>query len=211
MAITKVIMATHNKGKVTEINQLLAGAGVSIVSLSEAGITHDTIEDQDTFVGNALKKAREIVELTGEWAIADDSGLCIQHLDDAPGVYTARWAGEGASDDDLIRHTLEQLKDAPDLDRLAVFKAVAVLVSPDGREFVFEGEVLGEILKEPIGEYKPGLPYDAIFKPAGFSVPFTQMTDAEKNAVSHRGRAFRKLAEFIKTEGPFLDGEPRIL
>ncbi len=196
--MNKLVFATHNPGKLFEMRQLLADLGVEIVSATDAGVVHEIEEDQDTFAGNALKKAHEVARRTGQWAVADDSGVCIDALDGRPGVFTARWAGEGASDAKLVAFTLEQIKHVPEGQRQASFHSIAALVAPNGREWVFEGIIEGEILTEPIGDHLPRLPYDVIFRPKGHKLAFSQMSSIEKNKLSHRGISFRKLAEFIR-------------
>lgn len=194
----KLVFATRNPGKIVEMRELLDGLGIAITSLAETGIDHDTVEDQDSFVGNALKKAREAAELTGEWAVADDSGICIDALSGRPGVFSARWAGENAGDRRIIRHTLEQLDGVSDDKRQASFHSVAALVAPDGREWIFEGVVSGRIMCEPVGTHKPKLPYDVLFCPDGYDRTYAQMSDKEKNGISHRGQSFSKLKAFLE-------------
>lgn len=195
----RLIFATHNVGKIKELQQLFADAGVEVLSAEEVGVVDDVVEDGTTFAENALKKARFVAEQTGEWAVADDSGITIDVLDGRPGVYTARWAGEGASDEQLIKYTLEQLKDVEEGKRGATFHSVAALVSPQHESWTFEGLVEGEVVIEPRGTPRSKLPYDVIFQPSGFDQTFAQMTDEEKNRLSHRGRAFEKLKMFIKS------------
>jgi XTP/dITP diphosphohydrolase len=196
-----LIFATHNTGKLTEMRQLLEGLDVKVLSAQEAGVMDDVVEDAETFEGNALKKARFVAEKTGEWSVADDSGVCIDALDGRPGVHTARWAGPDAGDDGLVRHTLEQMEGVPEGKRGAQFRTVAALVSPDGKEWVFEGFVAGQITKETHGTNRPKLPYDLIFQPDGENRTFAQMTDVEKNSLSHRGMAFGKFKEFLDNQG----------
>lgn len=192
-----LIFATQNTGKLTEMRQLLDGFGITVKSAQEAGVTEDIIEDGETFAANALKKARFVVKQTGEWAVADDSGITIDALDGRPGVYTARWAGEGASDEQLVRHTLNQLKHTPEGERNATFHTVLALVSPEGEERLFEGVIDGIIPIEPRGMNRPKLPYDLIFQPNEYEQTFAQMSDAQKNQLSHRGKAFAKLKQYL--------------
>ena len=117
----RLIFATHNPGKIEEMRQLVADLGMDVLSADEAGVHEDVEEDGTTFAENAFKKARFVASKTGEWAVADDSGIMIDALAGRPGVYTARWAGEGASDEELVRHTLEQLKDVEEGKRGASF------------------------------------------------------------------------------------------
>ncbi|NQV90208.1 RdgB/HAM1 family non-canonical purine NTP pyrophosphatase [Candidatus Uhrbacteria bacterium] len=195
----RLIFATHNSGKLIEMRQLLHGTQIEVSSADEAGVTEDVIEDGVTFSENALKKARFVAEQTGDWAVADDSGIMIDALDGRPGVYTARWAGEGASDDELIAHTLEELKDVKEDRRGASFHCVAALVSPEGKEFTFEGVVKGQVVEVPRGVNRAKLPYDVLFQPTGFNLTFAQMSDEQKNHLSHRGLAFEKLKAFVRS------------
>jgi XTP/dITP diphosphohydrolase len=188
----KIIFATHNQGKLKEMRELLPG--FEVMGAEEAGVFEDVIEDGQTFAENALKKAQFVVKKTGQWAVADDSGICIEALGGAPGIMSARWA---ESDEDKINLTLEKLKDVPEKERGAWIEAALALVSPDGRVWIFDGRVDGQIAFEPRGENRKKLPYDKIFIPAGHDKTFAEMTAAEKHILSHRGRAFRKLKEFL--------------
>lgn len=155
-------------------------------------------EDQDSFEGNALKKARALAALIPEdsWSIADDSGLCVDALGGAPGVYSARYAGPGASDEANVEKLLEALDGIEQRSRLAAFRCCLALVSPRGEEFVFEGECPGEIVHEPRGG--SGFGYDPVFVPAGRESTFAELGDAEKAALSHRGQAMRQLVDWLK-------------
>lgn len=195
----RLIFATHNPGKLAEMKTILAGLPFEIESASEAGVVDEVVEDGITFTENALKKAREIARQTNALSIADDSGICIDALNGAPGVFTARWAGEGASDDQLVVHTLEQMRSVPEGKRTAAFMCAAALVAPDGREWTFEGRVSGRLSTEPRGIARPKLPYDAIFIPEGDERTFAQMPVEEKHAMSHRGRAMRKVKAFLES------------
>jgi len=195
-----LIFATHNSGKIIEMRQLMAGLEIEVLGAEEAGVMDDVVEDLETFEGNALKKARFVAEQTGQWAVADDSGVCIDALDGRPGVHTARWAGPDAGDEGLVRHTLEQLSGVPVGERGAQFRTAAALVSPEGKEWVFEGVVEGEIVEVPRGVNRPKLPYDLIFQPKEDTRTFAEMSDEEKNALSHRGRAFAALRTFLDSE-----------
>ena len=175
----------------------MAGLGFEILSADEAGVHEDPVEDGATFAENALKKARFVAEKTGELAVADDSGIMIDALAGKPGVYSARWAGEGAGDEGLLKYTLAQLKDVEDGKRGATFHSVVALVSPQGQEQTFEGVLEGHVVVSPRGTPRPKLPYDLIFQPLGFDRTFAQMSDEEKNAISHRGLAFQKLKMFL--------------
>lgn len=194
----KLIFATHNPGKVIEMRQLLSDLKIEVLSADEAGVTQDVVEDGQTFEANALKKAQFVASQTGQWAVADDSGVSIDALDGRPGVFTARWAGEGTGDEGLIRYTLEQLKDVEEDRRGASFHSVVALVSPDGKKWTFEGVVEGSIVLSPRGTPRKKLPYDVLFCPIGHNQTFAEMPDEEKNILSHRGKAFRKLREFLQ-------------
>jgi XTP/dITP diphosphohydrolase len=170
---------------------------VEVLSLDAAGVTGEAVEDGATFAENALKKALYAQQRAGGWCLADDSGLCIDALDGAPGVYSARWAGPGQS---LPELALRKLAGIPEAERGASFWSVAALVAPDGSFWGFAGECRGVISKEERGVSEHGLPYDSIFIPAGQSLTFAEMGMEQKNALSHRGQAFAKLREFLSAE-----------
>jgi len=199
----RIIFATHNQGKVKEMQNILSGLDVEIASAEEARIFEDVEEDGRTFEENALKKARFIMEKTGEWAVADDSGLCIAALDGAPGIFTSRWAGESASGDELVNFTLEKMKNISAENRSAYFESAIALVSPEGKQWTFTGTVDGKIAAISKGESHPKLPYDVIFVPKGYEKTFAEMIQEEKNKISHRGLAFLKLKEFIESSDDF--------
>jgi len=194
----KLVFATHNPGKLKEMKDILKGLAIEVQSADKAGVTEDVVEDGKTFAENALKKARFVTQKTGEWAVADDSGICIKALNNAPGVITARWAGEGASDKKLEQYSLAQMKDIPEGQRGAWMESTVVLTAPDGRRWTFTGKVEGHIPLKPAGKRRPGMPHDAIFILCGHSRTFAEMNLEEKNNLSHRGSAFRQLKEFIK-------------
>lgn len=197
----KLVLATQNPGKLIELQQMLVDLDIEVLSALQAGVTDDVVEDGETFEANALKKAREVSAVCGLWCVADDSGICMDALDGAPGVFTARWAGEGASDEVLIDHTLEVMKDKEN--RRACFRCCAALVSPDGEEWVFDGEVWGKVTTERRGESRPKLPYDSVFVPdeGPEELTFAEMDEALKHTMSHRGRAFAKLQTFLQNRG----------
>lgn len=192
----KLIIASNNAHKIHEIKQILSGKFDEILSLREAGVDHETVEDGKTFMENALKKAHEIVEITGEASLADDSGLCVRALDGAPGVFSARYAGGGvehSTDDENNAFLLKNLEG--NADRSAYFICTTALVYPDGREITAEGYMHGKIIDEPRGV--KGFGYDPLFLPDGESRTVAEMTDGEKNAISHRGNALKKLLSKI--------------
>ena len=183
----KLIIASNNKHKIYEIKKILGGRFEEILSLSEAGISHETVEDGTTFMENALKKAREIAEIAGCAALADDSGICAHALDGAPGIYSARFSGKGdQANNDLL---IERLSGKSD--KGAHYTAAIALVYPDGREVTAEGYMYGKIIDTPRGER--GFGYDPIFVPEGESRTVAEMTDEEKNAISHRANALKAL------------------
>ena len=193
----KLIFASRNPGKIKEIKQLLNELEIEILSVDEAGITEEITEDGKTLEENALKKSRFVAEKSKGWAIADDTGLFIKALDNAPGINTNRWAGENASDRDLIDYTLSKLKGVPKEERKAYFKTVVVLYAPAGKNWIFSGKVKGRIVEEPTGKPRAKLPYDLIFIPKGEKRTFAEMSDKEKNCISNRGIALNKLKEFL--------------
>jgi len=193
-----LVFATRNPDKLKEMKDILIGLDIEVLSMDKTDVKEDVVEDGQTFAENALKKARFVTQKTGEWAVADDSGICIKALNNAPGVRSARWAGEGASTEKIMQHALEQMKDVPEGRRQAWMESAAALTAPDGRHWIFTGKVGGDITLKPAGKAKPGMPYDYIFKPKGYHQTFAEMSNAEKNNLSHRGAAFRQLIEFIK-------------
>ena len=188
----KLIIASNNAHKVGEIKQILGSRFEEILSLREAGVCHETIEDGDSFMANSLKKAREIVEITGCAALADDSGLCVDALGGAPGIYSARYAGVDSAElrdranCDLL---LKNLSGAPD--RSAHFTCAIALVYPDGREVMAEGYIHGEIIDEFRGEN--GFGYDPLFLPRGYTRTVAELSESEKNSISHRANALAEL------------------
>ncbi len=182
-------MASANPDKVEEIALLMADVAHILPRPAEVP---DVIEDADTLEGNARLKAVAICNATGLPAIADDTGLEIDHLEGAPGVYTARFAGENATYADNVAKTLAVLRGVPEGDRTARFRTVALLRFPDGRELIGEGVVEGKIAREATGD--GGFGYDPIFVPdEGQGLSFAQMHPNTKHAISHRGRALRAL------------------
>ncbi len=187
----KLIIASNNKHKIYEIKKILGGKFDEILSLSEAGIEHETVEDGTTFIENALKKAREIAEISGCASLADDSGICAHALDGAPGVYSARFSGGHGNDIDNNNLLLELLKDKED--KTAHYTAAIALVYPDGTTITAEGYMYGTITEHWRGDR--GFGYDPIFVPDGDTRTVAELTDEEKNAISHRGKALMALLE----------------
>lgn len=185
----KLIIASNNKHKIYEIKKMLDGKFEEILSLREAGVDHETVEDGETFLENALKKAREIAELTGCAALADDSGITATVLGNEPGIYSARYSGGHGDDEANNRLLLSRLADKED--KSAYYTCAMALVYPDGKTVTAEGYMHGTITPDARGER--GFGYDPIFIPVGESRTVAEMTDEEKNAISHRGKALAEL------------------
>ena len=185
----KLIIASNNSHKIGEIKKILSDKFDEILSLREAGIDHETVEDGTTFMENALKKAREISEISGECALADDSGICVDALGGAPGIFSARFAGEHGNDEKNNELLLEKLRGVTD--RSAHYTAAIALVYPDGKEVTSEGYMYGKIIHAPRGT--GGFGYDPLFVLDGEERTVAQMTPEEKNAVSHRANALKGL------------------
>ncbi len=190
----ELIIATNNTHKVKEIRAALSDE-FKILSLEEVGICEEIPEDQDTLEGNALQKARFIYEKYGRNCFADDTGLEVEALNGAPGVYSARYAGASCNAEDNMDKLLSELSGAAN--RSAQFRTVVALII-DGEEYLFEGKVEGEILKARQG--KKGFGYDPIFRPKGYKDSFAVMPLEIKNSISHRGRAIRSLAAFLENQ-----------
>jgi XTP/dITP diphosphohydrolase len=187
------VLATRNAKKLAELQRMIEAAGldVAVVGVDAFDDVAEVAETEATFVGNALLKARTVCMATGLPAIADDSGLCVDALGGMPGVLSARWAGGHGDDDANLDLVLAQLAEVPDERRAAHFACAAAAAFPDGREVVVEGRVDGVLLRERRGG--GGFGYDPIFRPDGWDVTTAEMTPAQKDAISHRGRAMREL------------------
>lgn len=191
----RVIFATGNEGKMKEIRMILKDFPVEVVSMKEAGIDADIVEDGKTFEENALIKARTIMKMTGDIVLADDSGLEIDYLDKAPGIYSARFLGENTSYDIKNNYILDKLKDVPDEARTARFVCAMAAVFPDGEEITRLGTVEGIIGYEIAGEN--GFGYDPIFYLPEYGCTSAQLVPEKKNEISHRGKTLRALTEAI--------------
>lgn len=189
-----LIFATHNRHKVSEVQAMLP-AGIHVRSLSDLGCDEDIPETADTLQGNALQKAQFVHERYHCNCFADDTGLEIDALDGRPGVYSARYAGEGCSFDDNVRKVLAELENVPLAQRTARFRTVVALVL-DGRTYFFEGKVEGLMTLERHGV--EGFGYDPIFLPEGYGQTFAEMDASEKNRISHRGRAMAQMVGFLE-------------
>lgn len=184
----KFVLASKNPHKLTELQRILGELGVEVVLESDVGVDIDVEETGETFEENSLLKAKAVMEATGLPAIADDSGLCVAALSGGPGVYSARYGGEGLTDQDRYRLVLEGLKGQ--LDRSAKFVSVVTACFPGGDVLVARGECPGVIAYAPQGEN--GFGYDPVFFVPALRKTFAQMTAQEKNSISHRGKALEK-------------------
>ncbi len=190
----KICFATNNKNKIAEVSQMLQGK-YELVSLEEIGCTEELPEEQDTMEGNSRQKAQYVWQNYNISCFADDSGLEVEALDGAPGVYSARYAGPQRSDSNNIELVLQNLEGKSN--RNARFRTSITLIL-NGQEHQFEGTVNGSITQGWKGN--KGFGYDPIFIPAGHSKTFAEMSSEEKNSISHRGIAVRKLVDFLKTQ-----------
>lgn len=192
----KILLATQNQGKVRELQGLLVDEEIEVISLLDIPDWKDVEEDGVTFADNAALKAKEAVRSTGLIALADDSGLEVDALNGAPGVYSARYAGEPKDDErnnDKLLHFLETI---PEAKRTARFRCALVMVTPFGEEYLTEGAVEGRILTERRGA--GGFGYDPLFYLPEFDRTMAELTLTEKNAVSHRAQAFRKVVPILR-------------
>ena len=190
MKVKKIVFATGNPNKLNEIKSAING--FEIVGLKDLGITEEIPETGNTLKKNALQKAKYVYDKTGLDCFSDDTGLEIEALNLRPGVYSAMYAGPDCNAENNMRKVLEELGETPN--RNAQFKTVIALIL-EGKEYFFEGVVKGEILKEKTG--KDGFGYDPIFRPLGYKESFAEMSIAQKNEISHRGLAVKKLVEFF--------------
>jgi XTP/dITP diphosphohydrolase len=186
-----IVLATTNKGKTKEMKDILKDYPIEIKNLSDFGPIPEVIEDGETFDDNAYKKAAFTAKVLGYPALADDSGLCVDALDGAPGVYSARYAGENATDADNVAKLLEALKDEDN--RKAAFQCVISIAVPTGAALTYEGRCEGILTREPAGEN--GFGYDPLFFFPEFNKTFAQLSLAEKARVSHRGKALKEVTD----------------
>ena len=191
----RFVLATHNPGKLREMGEILKDFGIEVVSPRDLGLTVDVEETGTTFAENAMLKAKAICKAAGLPAIADDSGLCVDALGGAPGVYSARYGGEGLDDKGRYMLLLSSLRGAPT--RAAHFACAVACAFPNGDTLTAEGRCDGSIAYAPLGE--GGFGYDPVFLLPGTGKTFGQLTQEEKSAVSHRGRALREFSEKLET------------
>ena len=191
MSFMKLLIATRNAHKLDEIRAILSRPGLTLLGVAELGRPlPEVVEDAGTFTGNALKKARMLCAASELWTLADDSGLEVDALDGAPGVYSARYGGESAGDAANNARLLRELDGVED--RRARFRCVLALAAPDGRDWTVEGCCEGRIAHAPSGT--GGFGYDPLFHPVGATRSFAELTPAEKNRISHRARALAAAA-----------------
>lgn len=194
----RVVLATRNQHKVAELRRILESADINVelVGTDEFPDLPDIPETGSTFAANALLKATDVAQRTGLVAIADDSGLSVDALNGMPGILSARWAGEHGNDRANLELVLAQLTDVPDNRRGAAFHCAAAVATPDGDERVVEGVLEGTLIREPRGTN--GFGYDPIFTPRGYVLTTAELTPGEKDAISHRGQAFRALVPVLR-------------
>jgi XTP/dITP diphosphohydrolase len=193
-----LVLATRNQGKIREFRRILdaiSNGAINLVGLEEFPHTTDVEETGTTFKENALLKARSVCKETGLPAIADDSGLCVDALNGAPGIFSARYAGVHGEDKANNAKLLRELENVPEEKRSAHFTCAAALVLPDGREHVCEEIFEGSILFAPIGDQ--GFGYDPLFRPHGLAISSAQMSAEEKDSISHRGKSLRAIAPYV--------------
>jgi XTP/dITP diphosphohydrolase len=198
----RLLLASRNAKKLVELRRILAatsaGERVELVGLDAVDEYAEVPESGLTFAENALIKAREGAQQTGLPTVADDSGLTVDALNGMPGVFSARWSGRHGDDEANLQLVLGQIADVPDEHRAGGFVCAAAMVWPDGREQVVEGRMLGRIIRAPRGEN--GFGYDPIFVPDGYQQTSAELSAGAKDAISHRGKAFRGLADLIAAE-----------
>ena len=191
-----VVVASTNPGKIVEVRQIFAALPLSLLTAEDVGSWPVVEESGDTYLANALLKARAVAAFTGRPALADDSGIEVDALDGAPGVHSARYAGEQASDEDNNTKLIAALDGVPPEGRTARYRCVAVLVTPEGQEVAGIGSCEGRIGFEPRGS--GGFGYDPWFVPQGETRTMAELTPEEKHAISHRGKALRGLADKLR-------------
>ncbi len=191
--MTKLVIASRNPHKIEEMKQILSPLGIEVLSTKDFPELKEVDEDQPTLEGNALKKARYVAGETNFPALSDDTGLEVEGLGGAPGVYSARYAGEEATYRDNLLKLLEELEGKRN--RKAQFRTVAALVVGE-KEYTFEGVCSGQIIKDEKGS--KGFGYDPVFVPDGYDQTFAELDSSTKNAISHRGKAIQKFTEFLK-------------
>jgi len=196
--MNQLLVATTNKGKISQIKPVLEGLPIKLVFLPDLEIKNKVEENGKTLEENALLKAKFYSELTGLWVLADDMGLEIDFLNGQPGVKSKRWLGYDATDEELIQFTLDKLRGVPFEKRKAVFKSAIAIVSPEGKSWLVQGLSRGYISEKPSSIRIKGLPYASLFFVPKYKKIFTELTGEEKETVSHRIKAIKKSKKIIK-------------
>jgi XTP/dITP diphosphohydrolase len=191
-----LVVATNNRHKMKEISEILSDLPIRTIPLSDFPDPPELVEEGETYAENALHKARTVAGFTKQWSLGDDTGLEVEALRGAPGLYSARYAGEGVTFEENRRKLLEELKGVPSERRRAVFRCVMALVGPSGEETVFEGTLPGLITEEDRGT--GGFGYDAIFFLPSHKKTLAELDPADKNQISHRGRALQRVRDRLK-------------
>ena len=194
-----IVFASNNQGKVREVRAMLEGSDIRIHSLADLELHIDVVEDGHSFIENALIKASTIAGLLKRPVLADDSGLEVDALGGAPGVYSARYGGPGLKDEERLQLLLDEMKDVPDAKRTARFVCVMALVDPDGTNLTARGTVEGSIIREAQGN--GGFGYDPAFLPRGFEDTFGILPAETKNRISHRSMALLKMKKLLEARG----------
>ena len=196
---SQLVLATGNQGKLRELQALLTGSNIEIATLRDFPELIMPEETGRTFTENARLKAQAVVAVSGCWALSDDSGLTVDALNGAPGIYSARYAGNIASDADNNRKLLQEMDGVPDEKRQAAFVCTLLLASPQGAEYIFTGSCPGRIAHKPSGS--EGFGYDPVFLPGpDFNISMAQLTRTEKSAISHRGQALQQFKLWLNSK-----------
>lgn len=191
----KIILATNNKHKVEEIKKILDIYELELFTLADVNVDIEVDEDKDSLEGNSLKKASEVYNMIKFPSLADDTGLFVPALNNEPGVYSSRYSGEDATYESNCRLLLENMSDIPEEKRNAHFKTIVCYYVSENEHHFFEGVMKGKIIKEKRGTN--GFGYDPLFVPDGFNKTYAEMSDKEKNSVSHRAIAFNRVKEYL--------------
>ncbi len=197
----EIVLATRNKKKVEEIKRVIRDMPITILTIDDFPGCPEVEEEGDTFQENAVKKAIAVAHYTGKPSLADDSGLEVYMLNNAPGILSSRYSGENADDSKNIEKLLHEMRSIIDEKRNARFVCCLALAFPDGRLEIFTGQVEGKIGREQKGSY--GFGYDPIFYPKGHDRTFAEMTADEKDSLSHRGKALREFQKYLKSKRNF--------
>lgn len=190
-----LLLATRNEGKKMELQEMLNDIGISVINLHDIPPLPEVVEDGKTFKENAEKKAYETAKATGYWCLADDSGLVVDALNGQPGIYSARFAGPEASDENNNHKLLDLMKGIDESKRTARFVCCMALSTPEGETLAVEDYCEGIILRQPVGEQ--GFGYDPLFMPQGYNQSMAQLSHQEKNLISHRGKALNRMKPII--------------